>query len=379
MEAAFVNGTTNASKGSNASLSSGASIRFGAVTKRFGPVAALEEFSLAIEPGQFMTLLGPSGSGKTTALNILAGFDDPTSGDIWVDDRSMRAVPPERRDVGMVFQNFALFPHRSVEDNVAFPLRMRGVGKGEARRRANQTLEMVRLGGLGGRRPSELSGGQKQRVALARALVYQPRVLLMDECLSALDLKLREQMQIEIKRLHEALRCTILFVTHDQGEALTLSDRIAVMRDGRIEQEGDPATIYDRPATRFVAEFIGKTNTLALERDPDGKARLPALEMAFDWPVHWQDGLAMVSVRPEAFLRAPDANPAFDARIESTLFLGETAQYIAIAPDGTDLLLRERRHSGSAILKRGDQVRLTLDPATLVPLADDNTQGRPQE
>lgn len=243
----------------------GAPISFSGITKRYGPVEALREFSLDIAGGEFVTFLGPSGSGKTTALNILAGFIEPSAGDVLIDGVSITRLPTEKRNVGMVFQSYSLFPHMDVRDNVAFPLRMRGVPKAERHARAEQALAMVRLAGFGGRKPHELSGGQRQRVACARAIVFEPRVLLMDEPLGALDLKLREAMQDEIKEVQRRIGCTVIYVTHDQGEALAMSDRIVVMSEGRIEQIGAPAAVYDSPSNAFVAQFVGETNFLPAE------------------------------------------------------------------------------------------------------------------
>jgi spermidine/putrescine ABC transporter ATP-binding subunit len=233
------------------------------LSKSYGAVRALQDVNLRVEPGEFMTFLGPSGSGKTTVLSLLAGFTNPSTGDIHIDDKSILSVAPHKRNVGLVFQNYALFPHLNVSSNVSFPLEMRGVAREEIDRRVANTLRLVRLSGLEKRRPRELSGGQQQRVALARALVFNPPILLLDEPLGALDAKLREQMTVELKELHRTIGSTILFVTHDQGEALTLSDRIAVFKDGQIMQVGTPDELYQRPANRFVADFIGETNLLS--------------------------------------------------------------------------------------------------------------------
>ncbi len=236
---------------------------FAGVSKTYGGEAmAVAQLDLGIERGEFVTFLGPSGSGKTTSLMMLAGFEAPTEGDILIAGRSVRRVPPHRRNIGVVFQHYALFPHMTVGENVAFPLSVRGIGREEARQRADKALDLVRLGGYARRRPGELSGGQQQRVALARALVFDPDLVLMDEPLGALDKQLREQLQLEIKHIHDGLGVTIVYVTHDQSEALTLSDRIAVFKDGRVEQVGSPADIYERPTRAFVASFIGESNRL---------------------------------------------------------------------------------------------------------------------
>ena len=237
-------------------------VRFRDVEKTYdGRVNVVDRLNLEIGKGEFLTLLGPSGSGKTTILLMLAGFEAVTAGDIALNDRSLRNVPPFRRNMGIVFQNYALFPHRSVFQNVAFPLVQRRLPKPAIRAKVEAALRMVDLSGLGDRRPHQLSGGQQQRVALARALVFEPEIVLMDEPLGALDKKLREQMQIEIKHLHEQLGMTVAYVTHDQGEALTMSDRVAVMHGGRIQQVGPPQEVYEEPANAFVANFIGENNS----------------------------------------------------------------------------------------------------------------------
>lgn len=249
-----------AGSGAVASSRTGAAVRLHGLTKRYAGRAAVDEVSLDIEVGEFMTFLGPSGSGKTTTLNMIAGFTRATEGSITVDDTNVADLPPHRRDLGMVFQHYALFPHMSVAKNVAFPLEQRKVSKPEIARRVTEALRMVQLDSMADRLPSGLSGGQQQRVALARAVVFNPRVLLMDEPLGALDKKLREQLQTEISRMHRELGITFVFVTHDQEEALALSDRIAVFNDGRIEQVGTPEELYERPATLFVAQFLGESN-----------------------------------------------------------------------------------------------------------------------
>jgi putative spermidine/putrescine transport system ATP-binding protein len=238
-------------------------IRFDHVSKAFGPLCVVDDLELNIEQGEFVSLLGPSGSGKTTILMMLAGFEQPTTGQIIVAGQALTTVPTYKRNMGVVFQNYALFPHMSVGENIAFPLQMRGVPKPETTARVSRVLDMVQLSHVTDRRPVQLSGGQQQRIALARALVFQPQVVLMDEPLGALDKQLREQMQLDIRDLHRKLGLTIVFVTHDQSEALTMSDRVAVFNKGKIEQIGTPRQVYDKPASRFVAEFIGETNLMA--------------------------------------------------------------------------------------------------------------------
>ena len=233
------------------------------VSRHFGLVRAMDEVDLDVVPGEFFAMLGPSGSGKTTCLRLIAGFDQPTAGSIEIFGERVEGVPPYRRNVNTVFQDYALFPHLDVLDNVAFALMLRKVPKRERHRQAEAALEMVRLSGYGARRPGQLSGGQRQRVALARAIVGKPKVLLLDEPLGALDLKLRESMQEELKALQKSLGITFIFVTHDQSEALSMADRVAVFNDGKVQQIGTPEEIYKRPVSRFVADFVGSSNVLA--------------------------------------------------------------------------------------------------------------------
>jgi putative spermidine/putrescine transport system ATP-binding protein len=238
----------------------GGALRLHQVSKSYGGILAVDDVSIALARGEFVTLLGPSGSGKTTLLMMIAGFVTPTNGEILLDDRNVTTEPPENRNLGMVFQGYALFPHMTVAGNVAFPLEVRKMPKSEIDSRVRQVLEQVQLGSLGSRYPRQLSGGQQQRVALARALVFMPDLLLLDEPLSALDRKLRADVQLELKALHRQLGLTFIYVTHDQEEALSMSDRVVVLRNGRIVQQGTPSELYERPRTRFVADFLGKSN-----------------------------------------------------------------------------------------------------------------------
>jgi putative spermidine/putrescine transport system ATP-binding protein len=246
-----------------AGKASGAQLRLRQLTKTFGAAKAVDQISLDVPPGAFVSLLGPSGSGKTTTLNLIAGFLTPDAGDILLDERSIADVPPHKRNIGMVFQSYSLFPHMTVADNVGFPLRMRTkLSRSEARKRIDDMLALVQLGHLGERYPRQLSGGQQQRVAMARALVSHPRLLLMDEPLGALDKKLREQMQVEIKRIHRSVGTTVIYVTHDQTEALTMSDLVVVMHQARVAQVGSPRVLYEAPSSLFVADFLGDSNLL---------------------------------------------------------------------------------------------------------------------
>ena len=247
-------------------------VTFRGVSRHFGSVKAVDEVDLAIREGEFFAMLGPSGSGKTTCLRLIAGFEQPTAGHITIFGERADGVPPYRRNVNTVFQNYALFPHLNVRDNVAFSLRVKGVGKAERHRAAEEALELVELGGYGDRRAGQLSGGQRQRVALARALVNKPRVVLLDEPLGALDLKLREQMQEELRKLQRSLGLTFVFVTHDQDEALSMADRVAVFADGKIQQIGSSEDIYRRPCSRFVADFVGSSNVVPADLIGAGKA-----------------------------------------------------------------------------------------------------------
>ena len=280
---------------------------------------AVDELNLHIEAGEFLTLLGPSGSGKTTTLMLLAGFEAPSSGSIRLDGKPIESLPPHKREMGVVFQSYSLFPHMTVEQNVGFPLSVRKVAAGDARARVAAALDKVRLSHLAQRRPQQLSGGQQQRVALARALVFEPRVVLLDEPLSALDKKLREEMQLEIRRLHRELGVTMVFVTHDQSEAMTLSDRVAVFNHGRIEQLAAPQQLYDAPANPFVAGFIGDNNMLSGELESDVSLRLPdgACLRGRAMGALARSGAATLCLRPE-HLRVAGAHEA-DNALQATL------------------------------------------------------------
>ncbi|MFE9497957.1 ABC transporter ATP-binding protein [Streptomyces collinus] len=314
-----------------ATAAKAATVEFRSLRREFGSTVALDGLDLSVRPGEFLALLGPSGCGKTTALRMLAGFEHPDSGAVLVDGEDVTRVPAHRRDAGMVFQSYSLFPHLDALDNVAFGLRMRKVRTAERRSRAAELLELVGLGDKGGRYPHQLSGGQQQRIALARALALRPRVLLLDEPLSALDAKVRLTLREEIRRLQQELGITTLFVTHDQEEALSVADRVAVMRDGRLEQCAEPAELYGRPATAFVAEFVGTMSRLPGVLK-DGTAdvlgqRLPAEGEVPDGPVD-------VLVRPEAVRLAADERGG--ARVVATAFLGAVVRATVRLADGTE-------------------------------------------
>ncbi|HVE48015.1 MAG TPA: ABC transporter ATP-binding protein [Casimicrobiaceae bacterium] len=312
--------------------------------KRFGATVAVDCIDLDVGEGEFVTLLGPSGCGKTTTLGLVAGFTTPTQGRIFLRGKSVADLPPFRRDVGVVFQDYALFPHMSAQDNVAFGLAMRNVAKAEREGRVKEALELVQLEGLGERRPLELSGGQRQRVALARAMVIRPTLLLLDEPLSNLDLKLREEMRVEIAGLQRRLGITTLFVTHDQGEALAMSDRIAVMNAGRIEQTGTPSDIYERPATRFVAEFIGRMN-------------------------FFTDGRDSVAIRPERATLASEHGANGFVRhcsIVSVIYLGSTLEYRVRFDDGVGGIVEATNDGGAPRFRVGDSAWFVAPLASCV-------------
>lgn len=350
---------------------SGATIEFRHVGKSYGAVTALQDFSLDIAAGEFVTILGSSGSGKSTVLNMLAGFAPVTQGDILIGGQSVADKPPERRNVGMVFQNYSLFPHMDVAQNIGFPLRMRGMDKKQIAAKVARALEIVRLQGYASRMPRELSGGQQQRVAFARAIVFDPPVLLMDEPLGALDLKLREALQFEIKEIQHQLGCTVVYVTHDQGEALAMSDRIVLLRDGVIEQVGSPMEIYDQPRSRFVAQFIGQTNLLKVSLPRQDRVDLPDFNAGYAC-THGLDGAnCFLSIRPEKLERraARDGEISLDVRLAEAVFLGDTIEFSAVHPTGTELYFRERRSANARLPSRGDSISLVFNPedAVLVP------------
>jgi putative spermidine/putrescine transport system ATP-binding protein len=325
---------------------SDAALRLAGIQKRYGATVAVAGVDLEVRDGEFLTLLGPSGCGKTTTLGLIAGFFPPSAGEIFLRGRPVAGLPPFKRDIGVVFQDYALFPHMTAGENVAFGLRMRGLRKEEIESRVSEALGLVQLGGLAERRPLELSGGQRQRVALARALVIRPAVLLLDEPLSNLDLKLREEMRVEIAGLQRRLGITTVFVTHDQGEALVMSDRIAVMNAGRIEQLGTPADVYERPATRFVAQFIGRMNFLRGE----GKT---------------------VAIRPERAQlgrEKPSSGFARPATVRHVLYLGATLEYHLELENGERGLVEAPNHGGAPKFQAGDRVWFSASPESCLEM-----------
>jgi spermidine/putrescine transport system ATP-binding protein len=347
------------------------------ISKRFGDTVAVDRLTLAIERGAFFALLGPSGCGKTTTLRIIGGFEDPTEGRVHLGGVDVTDRPPYRRDVNTVFQSYALFPHLSVERNVAFGLERRGIGRAELTRRTGEALELVQLGGLGRRRPGELSGGQQQRVALARALVNRPRALLLDEPLGALDLRLRKQLQIELKRIQQEVGITFVHVTHDQEEAMTMADRIAVMDAGRIEQAGGATELYERPRTEFVASFLGVSNLIdaRVRSQDDGLARIEThdgaqLHVPSDRIGPHAGDAVRVGVRPEKISLLPagadcpaDAN-VLRGTVIVAAFLGVSIQYLVRAPGGEELTVIAQNVDGAqpSSLGPGREVRLAWSP-----------------
>ncbi|MEW9806084.1 ABC transporter ATP-binding protein [Mesorhizobium sp. ZMM04-5] len=338
------------------------------VSRSFGAHKALDNVSIAFPDGGFYALLGPSGSGKTTLLRMVAGFDFPDAGTISIGGAGVERVPVEKRRIGMVFQNYALFPNMSVADNVAFGLSVRGVARATIAEEVARALDLVQLGNLGGRRPNQLSGGQRQRVALARAIVTRPQVLLLDEPLSALDKALRVDMQIELKRIQREIGITTIFVTHDQEEALTMSDRIGILRDGRLVQEGRPEEIYDSPRTAFVATFLGDANILSGDvegggiRLADGSAITVGAGVA--QPV---DGRASCAVRPERIAIRPVSSAGsatgnrLAGRVSKRIFSGNATTYF-VERDGSDPVKVHVQNAGQPALQEGQDVVLSWPP-----------------
>lgn len=347
------------------------SVRLEHVVKTFGEVTAVNDLSLEIREGEFLSLLGPSGCGKTTTLRMLGGFEEPTSGTIFFGDSNVTDFPPHRRDVNTVFQSYALFPHLSVADNIAFGLRRKGVSKTEAAARVNEMLALVDLEGRGARKPTQLSGGQQQRVALARALVNHPKLLLLDEPMSALDAKLRKAMQLELKRIQTQVGITFLYVTHDQEEAMTMSDRIVVMNHGRIEGIGSPRDVYEHPSTEFVATFLGASNLLPGRLEPSAGEIVTTQHAygSFRSPSHRVPeglrGTVKVGVRPEkiqiqpANSVVPASHNALNGRVVVSTFTGVGNQYVVAAPHGEEFVVYAQNSGQDFVPRSGEEVLLT--------------------
>jgi spermidine/putrescine transport system ATP-binding protein len=361
-------------------------VRLESVAKVFKDTVAVDHISLTVKEGEFFSLLGPSGCGKTTTLRMVGGFELPTEGQIYLDDTEVSGLPPYRRDVNTVFQSYALFPHLDVAENVAFGLKRKKVGKDEVNRRVQEALELVSLAPLASRKPSQLSGGQQQRIALARALVNRPKVLLLDEPLGALYLKLRKHMQLELKRIQAEVGITFIYVTHDQEEAMTMSDRLAVMRDGRIEQVAPPEEVYEHPATSFVASFLGASNLLtgkvkersgdrALIELPDGGVvtvpadRLPG-----------QASEARIGVRPEKIRIERDGESSAEdwnsiaGTVRTSTFIGVSHQYTVEGPGKEHLMVYEQNLGAAAPPRAGDRVRLLWRPEHTFAVAADESE-----
>jgi spermidine/putrescine ABC transporter ATP-binding subunit len=347
------------------------------VSKLYGGFHAVRTASLEVQTGEFVTLLGPSGSGKTTTLMMIAGFVAPTEGRIVIDGRDVTDQPPHRRDIGVVFQSYALFPHLTVFRNVAFPLEARRLPRREIEPRVRKALDLVKLGEFADRYPAQLSGGQQQRVALARAFVFEPPLLLMDEPLGALDKKLREHMQVELLRLKQQLNLTVIYVTHDQEEALVMSDRVVVMAEGAIQQIGPPEDLYRRPVNRFVADFIGEANIL------DGVVSATGREIVVDigqgmqvrsaanGDVRLHERVSVV-IRPECISLGPEASKCgnvFEAVVEQAIYVGEASRYVATLATGHLVCAKLQHRGGRSALGQGDKVILGWDPeqAWIVP------------
>ena len=357
-------------------------LSFRKVTKSFGTVRALKPVSLQVDSGEFVTLLGPSGSGKTTLLNIAAGFLPPNSGALFIGDINVTELPARKRNIGMVFQSYALFPHLSVFENVAYGLRVRGLPRADISRRVTETLRMVQLDGYGPRRIGQLSGGQQQRVALARAMVIEPAVLLMDEPLGALDRQLRKHVQLEIRRLHRKLGRTTLYVTHDQEEALVMSDRIGVMRDGRIEQIGTPDDLYRRPVNAFVASFLGESNLLRGRVVQCGgtEASITVQELSVDVAGPCALGLsvggeAAALIRPEAVTFDVETDVGLPARVVEVVYLGELLAVRFTLSSGQDFWCRCFSHAQVPAENREVRLRWRTEDVRILPLDMAGSEG----
>ncbi|MFZ1469314.1 MAG: ABC transporter ATP-binding protein [Paracoccaceae bacterium] len=346
---------------------------FDHVQKSYDGVSlVVKDLNLTIAKGEFLTMLGPSGSGKTTCLMMLAGFETATNGEIRLDGQNINMVPPHKRGIGMVFQNYALFPHMTVGENLSFPLEVRSMGKSDREAKIKHALDMVQMGDFINRRPAQLSGGQQQRIALARALVFDPKLVLMDEPLGALDKQLREHMQFEIKRLHESLGITVVYVTHDQGEALTMSDRVAVFNDGRIQQLAPPSDLYERPENSFVAQFIGENNKLlgTIEELSGDKAlvRLATGELIDATPVNVREKgqQTLVSIRPERVEFKPEMMPAgahtISADVLEMIYMGDILRARLRVAGSDDFVMKMRNTISQTRLTPGDKIQVGWHP-----------------
>ena len=342
-------------------------VKFDKVDKSYdGKVLVVKDLNLDIAEGEFITMLGPSGSGKTTCLMMLAGFETPTNGEIYLDGNPISNIPPHKRGIGMVFQNYALFPHMTVYENLAFPLKVRKFSKDETDKKVEKALSMVSLSGFGSRMPGQLSGGQQQRVAVARALVFDPAVVLMDEPLGALDKNLRESMQYEIKHIHESIGVTVVYVTHDQSEALTMSNRIAVFNDGKVQQLSSPDKLYEEPVNSFVAEFIGENNTFRGEvADISGKKCKIKLNsgdeiLANPIRVKSKGEKSIVSLRPERAIIDPDdkMDNKFTGKIEEVIYHGDHTRVRLNLLDNHEFILKVPNSSARMDIKLGNQIKI---------------------
>ena len=354
-------------------IQSAAFVAFEHVQKSYDGVSlVVKDLNLSIGKGEFLTMLGPSGSGKTTCLMMLAGFETATHGEIRLDGQSINQVPPHKRGIGMVFQNYALFPHMTVGENLAFPLEVRGMSKHEREAKIKRALDMVQMAAFANRRPAQLSGGQQQRIALARALVFDPKLVLMDEPLGALDKQLREHMQFEIKHLHETLGITVVYVTHDQGEALTMSDRVAVFNDGRIQQLAPPADLYERPENAFVAQFIGENNKLmgVIEARTGDKAlvRLGSGEVIDATVVNDQKvgDATLVSIRPERVEFKPEMMPQgahmIEAEVKDVIYMGDILRVVLRVAGSDGFVMKMRNTLGQTRLSQGQKIKVGWHP-----------------
>lgn len=346
------------------------------LTKVYDPRSAeraVDDVSLDVGRGEFVSLLGPSGSGKTTTLMMIAGFEEPTSGDILVDGESLVGTPIHHREIGVVFQNYALFPKMTVAQNIAFPLRMRRQGRRAMDEAVARSLELIDLPGYGDRYPRQLSGGQQQRVALARALAFDPRLLLLDEPMGALDRRLREQMQLEVKKIQQKLGVTTIYVTHDQEEAMVLSDRVAIMNHGRIEQVGPPHEVYNRPTTRFVGQFLGAANFLpaivaSAGPEGEGKARIAEVDMPFSFRSAPEPGSHVeIFVRPECVEMDREGASPLVGSVEEAIFVGEATRYTVRAGD-VEISTTGHNRNETSEFAVGDRVSLSWDPRRAIAL-----------